>query len=120
MLVEVQEVVSLNQLVGELGERHAVASFAGEALLYRILAHHVVYGDVLTHVADEIEERELLHPVVVVYQLGTVGRVAFEVEELSQLRLDALLVVAKGCLVEQVALYRLARWVANHPRCTTH
>lgn len=94
-LVEVQEVVALNQLVGEFGERHAVA-LAVEAFLHGVFGHHVVDGDALADVADEIEEREFLHPVVVVDQRGGVRGVGVEVEQFGQLAFDRLLIVTQG------------------------
>ena len=114
-LVEVEEVVALHQLVGEFGERHAVA-LAIEAFLDRILGHHVVHGDELADVADEAQEGELLHPVVVVHQQRGIRGVGLEVEELRELTPDRLLVAAERRLVEQVALLRLARGVADHAR----
>ena len=118
-LVQVQEVVALQQLIGELGERHTVA-LAIEALLDRILGHHIVYGDHLTDVACEIEEGEVLHPIVVIYEQGSVRRVAVEVDQLRELSLDSLLIVAQRCLVEQVTLLRLTARVADHTRSTAH
>ena len=55
VLVEVQEVVTLQELICELGERHTIA-LAAETLLYRVLRHHIVYGDALTDVTGEVEE----------------------------------------------------------------
>ena len=117
--VQVQEVVALQQLIGELGERHTVA-LAIEALLNRILGHHIVYGDHLTDVACEIEEGEVLHPVVVIHEQCCVGCVAIEIDQLRELSLDRLLIVAQGSLVKQVTLLRLAAGVANHTRSTTY
>ena len=114
-LVEVQKVVALHELVGEFGERHAVA-LAVETLLDRILGHHIIDRNALADVADEIEERKLLHPVVVVDHDGGVGSVGLEIEQFGQLALDGLLVVTQRLLVEQVALLRLARGVADHAR----
>ena len=76
-----EEVEALEELVGEFGEAESVASLSIEALLYRLLGHHVVDGDVLADFAGEVEEGEVLHPVVVVDELGLVGGVAFKVEE---------------------------------------
>ena len=112
--VQVQEVVALQQLVGELGERHAVVGVGGQALLDRVLGHHVVDGDVLANVAYELQEAVVFHPVVVVDQDGVVGGVAVEVEKLGQLAAYALLVVAQGGLVDEHALLRLHRGVAYH------
>ena len=114
-LVEVQEVEALYQLVGEFGERHAVA-LAAETLLDRVFSHHVVDGDALADVADEFEERDVLHPVVVVDQHGGIRRVRLEVEQFGELPFDRLLIVAERRLVEQVALLRLAAGVADHAR----
>jgi len=77
----VQEVVALQELVGEFCERHAFGKFTVEATLHAVFRHHVVDGDALADFAGEIEEGEILHPVVVVHQFGGVGRIAVEVEE---------------------------------------
>ena len=113
-LIEVQIVVALQQLVAELGERHAVVGIGGQTFLDRVLGHHVVDGDVLADVADEVEEAVALHPVIVVDQDGVVGRITVKVQELGQLLADALLVVAQGVLIDEHALLRLHRRVANH------
>ena len=97
-----------------------MVGIGGKALLHAVLSHHVVHGDVLANVADEVQERELLHPVVVVDQHGVVGSIAVEVEEVGQLATDALLVVAQGFLVDEFALLRLHLGVANHARGTAH
>ena len=120
LLVLVEEVVALEQLVCELCERKTVASLAVETLLHAVLRHHVVDGDVLAHFASEVEEGEVLHPVVVVDELSLVRLCAVEVEELRHLLLDSLLVVVEGSSVEQVALLALARGVANHTGSTAY
>ena len=107
--VEDEEVVALQQLVAELGERDAGL----HAFLHAVLGHHVVDGDVLAHVADEIEEEVVLHPVVVVEYLGTVDGVV-EVEEARKLPLDAVDVVLYLVGGEQFALGGLEGGVANH------
>ena len=108
MLIEIQEVVALKQLIGELGERQTVACLAVKALLNALLCHHVVYGDVLAHLTRELQEAHVLHPVVVVHKLCPVGSVALKVKELGELLLYALLVVTQSLLVEQIALKALA------------
>ena len=110
-----QEVGPLNELVGELGERHALA-LAVEALLDRVFGHHVIDRNALADIADELQKRELLHPVVVVDQLGRVRFVGREVDQPLELPADTLLIAAQRLLVEQVALERLAGRVANHAR----
>ena len=114
MFVEVVEIVTLQELVGELSEGKTVARLTVETFLHRLLGHHVVDGDVLANVAHKIQELEVLHPVVVVHQFCTVGRIAFKIEEMSQLSLDAGHVVAEGLFVQQVTFSALARGVANH------
>ena len=114
VLIEEHEVVTLEQLVGELGERHAHVRIGAEAFLDGVFGHHIVHGDVLADVSDEVEEGVILHPVVVVDQLGGVGRVGVKVEELGQLTLDALLVVSEGGFVEEVAFGRFHRGVTDH------
>ena len=98
MFVEVNIVVALEELIGKLGERHTLASFAVEALLYRVFSHHIVDGDEFTYLACEIKEGVILHPVVVVDEFRCVFAFA-EVEEALQLLLDALLVVAECSFV---------------------
>ena len=65
-------------------------------------------------IADELQEGELAHPVVVVDQQGGVGFLAVEVEELAQLFFDALLVVAQRGFIQQVAFLAFAGGVADH------
>ena len=74
----------------------------------------------LTYLTSEVEEGEVLHPVVVVDHLCLVGLVAVEVEEFGYLVLDGFLVVVEGGGIEQIALLALARWVSNHTRGTSH
>ena len=120
LLVEVEEVVALEKLVGEFGERHPLARFARKTLLHGVLGHHVVDGQILAHVADKVEECVVLHPVVVVHEDGGVGGVAVEVEEAGQLTLDGLLVMAQCSHVEELALLALHRGVANHAGGASH
>ena len=103
MLIQVQEIVTLHQLVREFGERHAVA-FAVEAFLHGILGHHVVDCDVLANVANEVKERKLTHPVVIVNQYGGIVASLVEIKELLQLFSDTGLVVTQGVGIQQVAL----------------
>ena len=86
-----QEVGPLNELVGELGERHALA-LAVEAFLDRVFGHHVIDRNALADIADELQKRELLHPVVVVDQLGRIRFVGREVDQPLELPADTLLI----------------------------
>ena len=104
-LILVEEIIALEQLVGEFGEAEPVTCLAVEPLLHAVLGHHVVDGDVL---ADEVEEGKVLHPVIVVDHLGLVRIAAVEVKELAYLLLDYLLVMVKGLRIEEVALLAFA------------
>ena len=73
----------------------------------------------LAHLACEVEEGEVLHPVVVVYELGLVRLGAVEVEELSHLLLYSLLVMVQSLRIEQIAFLALAGRVSNHTCRTT-
>ena len=115
-----EEIVALEQLVGEFGERHAVAALAVEASLDGVLCHHVVDGNAFTDFACEVKEGVVLHPVVVVHQFCRIRGIAFEVEETAELFLDACHIVAQGLLVEEVAFLAFPRGVANHSGCTSY
>ena len=116
-LIEVQEIVGLQELVGELREREAVARFPVQAHFHAVFGHHVVHRDVLSDFAGKVKEREVLHPVVIVDQLGAVGGCTVEVEEVSQLGFDAGFVVAQGLFGQEVAFGTFPRGVADHARC---
>ena len=65
--VQAQEVVGLQQHVGELGEREAHVVTV-ESTLHGVLGDHLVDGEVLTHVAQEVGQRHRRQPVGVVQQ----------------------------------------------------
>ncbi len=96
LLILIEEVVALEQLIGELCERQTITSLTIQALLHAILRHHIVYSDMLTNHTSKIEECEVLHPVVVVHQLRLVRLIAIEVEELRYLLLDSFLVMIES------------------------
>ena len=99
-LVEVEKVIALQQLVGELRERKSVACLSVQTFLYGILGHHVVDGNVLADGTGKIEEREILHPVVVVDEFRPIRCIAFEIKELAQLLFDTLLVMSQRFFIE--------------------
>ena len=115
-----QEVVALQELVGELCERHPLARFARQTFLNGVLGHHIVDGKVLADVAYEIEECVILHPVIVVDQDGRIRGVAVEIEKTRELLLYCLLVVAQSFHIEEFTLLAFHRWVADHAGSTTH
>ena len=92
MLEEIKEVIALNKLVTELGERHSI-TFAIEPFLHRVLGHHIVNGDMFANVTNKVKERIVFHPVIIVDQLSFVRSIAVEIEELSELSLYAGLVM---------------------------
>ena len=71
--VQMQKVITLNQLIGEFGKRHAVCVFSGQPLFNRIFGHHIVYGDVLANVSYKLKKADVFHPIVIVYELCGVG-----------------------------------------------
>ncbi len=109
--VEGEEIVALEELVAELSEGNACL----HALLYAILSHHVVDSDMLTDIADEIEEEVVFHPVIVVAYLGSVDGVV-KIEEAFELMLDTLHVVLNFLDGEEFAFLGLEGGVADHAR----
>ena len=96
LLILIKEVVTLKQLIGKLGERQSVTSLTIQTLLHAILGHHIVYGDMLSHLTGKVEEGKILHPVIVVYQLCLVGLITIEVEEFRHLLLNCLLIMIES------------------------
>ena len=74
----------------------------------------------LADVTDEVDERVVLHPVVIVHEFGLVRRVGLEIQEAGQLGLEAGDVVGEGLLVQEVALRRFHRRVADHAGGSAH
>ena len=68
----------------------------------------------LAYFAREIEEREVLHPVVVVDHFCGVRSVRIEIEETGQLFFYSVLVVAQGSFVQKITLVGFSRRVADH------
>ena len=113
VLVEVGVVVGLQEHVAELGVGDAV--LPGHPGLHAVAGHHLVHGDVLAHVAQEVEQAELARPSQVVDQLpGALGP-----EDPPDLGLDGGHVGRHGLRVEQVPLLRPAARVADHARGPT-
>ena len=74
--IEGQKIIGLEELIAELGERKA----GFEAFLDRVLGHHIIHSDMLAYIADEIKEKIILHPVVVVDNFRAIGGIV-EIEE---------------------------------------
>ena len=120
MLIEIHKIVALQELVGKLGERHPHIRIGTQAFLDRIFGHHIVDRNMFADVTDKVQERIVLHPVVIVHELGRIRSVGIEIEEFGQLFLDTFLIVPERILVEQVSFGRFHRGVADHARRTTH
>ncbi len=74
----------------------------------------------LADIADEVEEGEVFHPVIVVDHLGGIGCVGVKVKKFAELTLDGLLVVAEGLFAQEFALLALHRGVAYHASRAAH
>ena len=107
-VIEPEEVHGLEDLVAELGEGDA--GFKPRA--HDFLRKHVVHGEVLPVVAEEVDEGHLPEPVVVVED-DALPRV-LEVEEALQLGADARRVRLEGLLPLEVPLLALPGRVADH------
>ena len=112
---QMQEVVGLQQHVAELGEGDPL-TLPIQAGLHRLLRHHLIDGEVLPDVPEELEERHGSQPVGVVEQecLRVAGAGA-EVEESAQLPSDPLEVGSQIRLGQQRPFLRLAARVADEP-----
>src|SRR5579875_3603132 len=112
VLVEPEEVVGLQQHVAELRVGDAlVGTF--EASPDGLLGHHLVDGEVLPDVTEELDQRELRQPRPVVEQEAVV-----EVHEACELGADRLDVGGQDVSAQELALLRLAPGVADHPRAS--
>ena len=120
LLILIEEVVTLQKLIGKLGKAKSIASLTIQTLLHTILSHHIVDGNMLTNQTSEVEEGEVLHPVIVVNHLSLVRLVAIKVKELAYLLFNSLLIMVKCFSIKKVTLLTLARRVTNHTSSTTH
>ena len=111
LVVQVEKVVGLQQHVAELGEGDAF--FAVDAVAHRVLGDHVVDGEMLAGIAQEIDQRQRHQPVGVVHHPGRVA-FDFEIEEVGQLFLDRLDVGLDLLARQQLALVGLSARVADH------
>ena len=107
-LPEVEEVISLNQLIAEFCEAHATF----QSVFYRLFCGHVVHGDVLADIPDKVEKAEVFEPIVVVDHLSGIG--PFKVQKALQLRLLAVQVVLQNFEVEELPLCSFPTGVAHH------
>ena len=104
LAVQREEIIGLEQHVGELRVRDAVGL---QAALDRVTVEHGVEREVLAHIAQESDDGHVGRPVGVVDHLGRVLTV--EVDEAAQLLLDGLEVVLDGFFGEHGALPHVTR-----------
>ena len=113
LTLQLHEVISLQQHVGKFGVGNTVGF---QATLDGVAIQHGVEGEVLAHIAQEINDRHVHGPVCVVNH----GRRIFavEVNELTQLLLNSFEVAVDLFLGEHGALAHIT-WIANKAGCTT-
>ena len=61
----------------------------------------------LANIADKFEEGEVLHPVVVIDHLGSIGGIAVEIKEFGKLTLDTFLIMAQSLFIKELAFLTL-------------
>ncbi|MEC5207463.1 hypothetical protein QF022_002419 [Vogesella perlucida] len=115
--VQLGKVVTLQQAVAELGVADALV-FAVDALLYRFLLDHLVDGEVLTDVAQELQCAHAAKPVVVVGHDG--GVVAVKAQERRYLAADFFYPAGNHVRGVQLALGSLEAGVADHAGGAAH
>ena len=109
---QVVEIITLYKLVGKLCKTHPLSVFAANAVLHRILCHHIIDRKTLAHIANKIKESKILKPIVVVYNArGTLA--AIEIEKFLQLLALAIQIVLKDIFAQQIALSTFSRRVTH-------
>ena len=111
VLEQVQEVVRLEQHVGELREGKPLLVL--ETSLHELRADQIVDGEVLPDVTQELEQRLGTEPIDVVEHQRPVG--AFEIKEAPELGADPNDVLGNPLHGLELAFLRLAAGIAHHP-----
>ena len=109
---EVGEVVGLEQLVRELGERDTLVAL-DEAPPHGFAGDHLIDREVLADIPQEGNELELPEPIMVVQQEATAWLV--QIEHPGQLAPDAGEVGSDSSLVQQLSLVVTTRRIADAP-----
>ena len=81
----------LYELIGELGETHSCCAF--QSFFNTILRHHIVHGDVLTDIPDEIKKVYLTEPVVIIDYNCCIRRRVIKIKKSLQLPANARQIV---------------------------
>ena len=111
---KVEEVIALDQLVAEFRKAHA----AFQSVLHRVFGGHVIHGNVLADISNEIEEAEVFEPIVVVDYARCIG--AFKVEKARELGLLTVEVVFENFKIQELAFGCFSTGVAYHACCTAN
>ena len=114
-VIEVEEIVSLEDLVAELRKGHPAVSRL-EALLDTLLRKHLGNAEVDADVTQEVNGADILVPVVVVDQDGRILP-AVKVEEAGEVFLDSPDILLDLFDGQHLALDRLPRGVADQAGC---
>ena len=112
MAPQVIEIIGLQEHVAELGVANAIVAIL-HAGADRLLGHHGIDREVLTHVAQELEVGDGPEPIKIVHQTRRIAR-GVEVEEPGQLLLDRGDVVLQHVRGQQVALRGTTAGITNH------
>ena len=109
--IQAGKVITLQQVVGELGKGDALVVTV-QTLLHRFFVNHLVNGEVFANVAQEGQHVHAAKPVIVV---GRNRRVvtAVKVEERRNLFADLIHPLLHGVFGVQFTLGSFKAWVAN-------
>ena len=111
-----QKIIPLNQLIGKLSKRNPPRF---KSIPNTVFAHHVTHGDVFSHVANEIQKRPILKPVVVVHHLRFVATIA-KLNKLFELRFLTSNIVIYRFNIQQLTLIGFTAGIAYHACCSAH
>ena len=111
VIVQHEVVVRLEQHVTEFRVRDAL--FAGHPGRHGLLGQHVVDGEVLADIPEEVRHPDLAQPVSVVDDTGGVG-LDVKIQEMGELELDVLDVVVDLLHRQKLSLVVPTRRVADH------
>ena len=112
LVVQHEIVVSLEQHVAELRVRDPLLPVHPSR--DRLLTQHVVDGEVLAHISQEVGQPDLPQPVCVVDNARRVG-LRVEVQKMGELEADVLDVLVDLLDRQQLPFVVTPRWIADHP-----
>ena len=110
------KIVALYQLVGEFRKRHATAL---QTVFDAVLSHHIVNGDMFSHITDKIQKSKLSKPIVIINHFGAVIAMV-KIQELLQLLFLPFQIFCKLLLAQKFAFIAFTAWISNHSGGTTN